>query len=67
MSKGKEVGYRVDVGYCKVWSDDLGLVAVGYEDSTSIVFPEDEVIDMLKALSTWYRMGRTEEVVIRDE
>ena len=58
---------RVDVGYCQVWSDDFGHVTLRHEEAAGIVLPADEVLDMLKALSTWYLMGRTEEVVIRDE
>lgn len=57
---------RVDVEACEVWSAAGGQVHIGYGES-SMLMPNDEVLDMLKALSTWYLMGRTEEVVIRDE
>ena len=57
---------RVDVGFCKVWS--IGETSIGiHYDGEGIAIPADEVLDMLQALSTWYLMGRTEEVVIRDE
>lgn len=58
---------RVDVGFCQIWTDDIGIVAIKYEDSAHIFMPEDQIMDMLKALSTWYLMGRTSEVVIKDE
>jgi hypothetical protein len=58
---------RVDVGYCKVWTDDLGTVSIQYDESPQVIFPEDVALDMIQALSTWYMMGRTQEVVIRDE
>jgi hypothetical protein len=57
---------RVDVGECVVWTSAGGCVHIGYEGGCLLV-PEEEVPDMLKALSTWHLMGRTSEVVIKDE